>query len=155
MDGNSKQNSKVIVYSGERFKVFLRRHGISYKEAAETLGIDKNTVGKVVRGGNMNIEILLKICNAYGLRISDFFLMVDKDTISDSSYFIGSDFEGSLVRFVAEEEFNYKKREKFEHILQHFSVLLEESAQSVASMNKIYEECRHMLDEISIEEDNK
>ena len=63
-------------YSGLQFKVFLKQHNISYKQAAETIGVNKNTVGKVVRGGNLNTHILLRICQVYELDIRDFFKQV-------------------------------------------------------------------------------
>lgn len=65
-----------LVYSGERLREFLRRNNISYKQAAEELGIDKNTVGKAVRGGNLNSDIILHICNTYNMPVSDFFVEV-------------------------------------------------------------------------------
>ena len=63
-------------YSGLQFKAFLRQHNISYKQAAEAIGVNKNTVGKVVRGGNLNTHILLRICQVYELDIRDFFKQV-------------------------------------------------------------------------------
>lgn len=60
-------------YSGLQFKTFLKQHNISYKQAAEAIGVNKNTVGKVVRGGNLNTHILLRICQVYELDIRDFF----------------------------------------------------------------------------------
>lgn len=68
-----------LVYSGDRFREFLRRNNISYKRAAEELGIDKNTVGKVARGGNLNSDIILHICNTYNMPVSDFFVEVTED----------------------------------------------------------------------------
>lgn len=82
MNSNDKDKSAKLEYSGEKFRMFLQRNDISYKEAAETLGIDKNTVGKAVRGGNMNVDMVLRICNCYGLKITDFFACRD-DAESD------------------------------------------------------------------------
>ena len=59
-------------YTGDNFREFLQKRGITYKAAAADLKIDKNTIGKAVRGGNLNIGVLLKICNRYGLSIEDF-----------------------------------------------------------------------------------
>ena len=63
-----------IVYSGAKFREFLLRRGITYQDAAAYLGIDKNTIGKAVRGGNLNMSVLLTICNKYHLSITDFFI---------------------------------------------------------------------------------
>ena len=43
--------TKKIVYSGDKFREYLNRHKITYQEASLQLGIDKNTIGKAVRGG--------------------------------------------------------------------------------------------------------
>ena len=64
--------TKKIVYSGDKFREYLNRHKITYQEASLQLGIDKNTIGKAVRGGNLNLNVLLTICNFYGLDISEF-----------------------------------------------------------------------------------
>ena len=73
MRQNRMLNAGKWNYSGVMFRTYLRQHNISYKEAAEVLGINKNTVGKAVRGGNLNINILLRICQVYGLDLRDFF----------------------------------------------------------------------------------
>ena len=52
---------KKLVYSGDLLRKFLHQKKLTYKEAAKELGLDKNTIGKAVRGGNMNINVLLKI----------------------------------------------------------------------------------------------
>lgn len=62
----------------------MQRKGLSYNEAAATLGINKNTVGKAVRGGNLNVDILLLICNEYGLNIADFFVIEGDEVRSNS-----------------------------------------------------------------------
>ncbi len=64
-----------IIYSGIKFREFLSRRGITYQEASAFLGIDKNTIGKAVRGGNLNMSVLLTICNMYHLNIADFFVL--------------------------------------------------------------------------------
>lgn len=71
------------IYSGKKFKNFLLRNGISYKVAATQLGIDKNTVGRAVRGGNLSVDTLLLICNEYDLKVSDFFVMASSKSESE------------------------------------------------------------------------
>ncbi len=51
------------------------------------MGLDKNTIGKAVRGGNMNITVLLSISNRWDFPITEFFTFVDKEECGDS-YFI-------------------------------------------------------------------
>lgn len=59
---------------------------MTYQDASERLDIDKNTIGKAVRGGNLNTSILLKICNEFNLNLMDFFTFVEeKDKKEDLS----------------------------------------------------------------------
>ncbi len=71
MNAKDIASEKELIFSGERLRHYLGRKGISYKMAAEQLGMDKNTVAKVVRGGNVNVAVILKICNRYGLNINE------------------------------------------------------------------------------------
>ena len=110
MKTDIKNDTPRIVYTGERFKKYLQRNKISYKEAAELLGIDKNTVGKAVRGGNLNLDIILRICNVYPLRIADFFITAGEEgEMSDSDYYISLESNSRREGMVSEEEFCYKK----------------------------------------------
>jgi len=47
------KDGKKLVYSGDSLRRFLHRKGLTYKDAAKELGLDKNTIGKAVRGGNI------------------------------------------------------------------------------------------------------
>lgn len=67
-------SSGHYVFTGSPLKTYLKRHSMSYAQAARELQINKNTVGKTVRGGNINIAVLLRICNFYGLSIGSFFV---------------------------------------------------------------------------------
>lgn len=81
------KEGKKLVYTGDLLRRFLHRNGLTYKEAAKELGLDKNTIGKAVRGGNMNINVLLNIANHWDLPISDFFTVID-DEENREAYFI-------------------------------------------------------------------
>ncbi|MEF2785480.1 hypothetical protein, partial [Barnesiella intestinihominis] len=54
---------------------------------AKELGLDKNTIGKAVRGGNMNINVLLSIANHWNFPITDFFIFVNQEECEET-YFI-------------------------------------------------------------------
>lgn len=138
-----------LVYSGDRFRVFLQRNDISYKEAAEALGIDKNTVGKAVRGGNLNVDILLRICNIYGLNITDFFKVEEGDNTTDvENYYFSSPASGSQTLISAEPNFKYKKCENFDGKLSDLGQILEQSNMLVSELIEKYDVCRHILEEI-------
>lgn len=110
MDNSIECNTGEWIYSGEKFKNFLQRRNISYKEASENLGIDKNTVGKAVRGGNLNIDIILRICNIYGLCIYDFFKHIDSENREDdTNYYFSPNKELNSISHSAEPQLNYKK----------------------------------------------
>ncbi|HIX27687.1 MAG TPA: helix-turn-helix domain-containing protein [Candidatus Barnesiella excrementigallinarum] len=84
------KEGKKLVYSGEKLRRFLHREGLTYKDAAQELGLDKNTIGKAVRGGNMNINVLLSIANNWNIPITDFFTFVNQEEC-EGNYFISPD----------------------------------------------------------------
>ena len=109
-----------IIYSGIKFREFLSRRGITYQEASAFLGIDKNTIGKAVRGGNLNMSVLLTICNMYHLNIADFFVLEydgeENSTHENSITSILSD-NKQILSSVSEEFEKYKisKKPKFQY----------------------------------------
>ncbi len=128
------------IYTGEKFRNFLHRNGISYKEAAATLGIDKNTVGKAVRGGNMNVDILLRICNEYGLRMTDFFAV---ERNGDKDYLNSLD-EGSPVLEECNQE--YKKCELTSSEVVELQKTMERTAALFQDVIDEYHRCRLLID---------
>lgn len=116
-------------YSGDKFREFLRRKGITYKIAAADLGMDKNTIGKAVRGGNLNIDVLLRICNKYNLPIEDFF---EKKVVGE---FDGENQENSLSAYDRPEDFpavvareeveDYKTCENISQKIKYFLSLVD------------------------------
>ena len=81
------RDGKKLVYSGDSLRRFLHRKGLTYKDAAKELGLDKNTIGKAVRGGNMNINVLLSIANHWNFPITGFFIFVNQEECEET-YFI-------------------------------------------------------------------
>ena len=67
-----------LIYDGSKLREYLLRNKMTYQDASERLDIDKNTIGKAVRGGNLNTSILLKICNEFNLNLMDFFTFVEE-----------------------------------------------------------------------------
>ena len=149
MDTPNNMTLKKLVYSGDKFRQFLHRYNISYKDAAETLGIDKNTVGKAVRGGNMNVDIILRICNTYNLDIADFFTSLDEGEVNDTeNYYLSSDEETLTLSSVSEPAESYKKCENYNDDINRildFIAQLNAQLQELASQ---YEKSRIMLEEI-------
>ena len=78
------KDGKKLVYSGDSLRRFLHRKGLTYKDAAKELGLDKNTIGKAVRGGNMNINVLLSIANHWNFPITDFFIFVNQEECEET-----------------------------------------------------------------------
>ena len=65
-----------LVYSGKKFRIYLKSKGLSYAEAADRFGVNKNTISKVVsekQAGTVSLETLFKIINQSELLITDFF----------------------------------------------------------------------------------
>ena len=143
------KNTVKILYTGSRFKSFLKRNKISYKDAADALGIDKNTVGKAVRGGNLSIETILRICNLYQLKITDFFITTTVESASDGANYYISSIEGGVpVHVASEENFNYKKCENFNDQVQVVSDMIDYNKGMLMELSVRYDECRHALDEL-------
>lgn len=112
------KEGKKLVYTGDLLRKFLHRKGITYKEAAKELGLDKNTIGKAVRGGNMNINVLLTIANHWNLPITDFFTLISNDECREA-YFISPNpyvFEEKSSDSISNESFNtYKNIKKMQN----------------------------------------
>lgn len=53
-------NKKKVLYSGDRFRSYLERKDLTYAKASSILSINKNTIGKAVRGGNLYVDVLLE-----------------------------------------------------------------------------------------------
>ena len=149
MDNTIKCNTEHWVYTGVKLKNYLQRSDLSYKDAAEELGIDKNTVGKAVRGGNLNIDIILRICNTYGLNIYDFFEQVDLDN-SDSvtDHYFSSDDELSATSISAEPDLIYKKSKKSDSQVEDFSRELEQMQLLVTELSEKLNNSYKILDEL-------
>lgn len=141
-----------LVYSGDRLRTFLQRNKITYKEAAERLGIDKNTVGKAVRGGNLNVDSLLLICNEFGFDITDFFKPEGMSPeLIDENYYNSS--TGVLTEAVecSDVAINYKKCEKSDEEISSLSALFTQSHTLVCELMEKHEECRRILDKLTPE----
>ena len=149
MDTPHNVTLKKLVYSGDKFRQFLQRYNISYKDAAETLGIDKNTVGKAVRGGNMNVDIILRICNTYNLNIVDFFKSLEPDeAIEIENYYLSSDEEPLSSSAVSEPIERYKKCENFNGDIDEIFDIISQSNAQLRELASQYEKSREKLEEI-------
>ena len=149
MKTDIKNDTPRIVYTGERFKKYLQRNKISYKEAAELLGIDKNTVGKAVRGGNLNLDIILRICNVYPLRIADFFITAGEEgEIPDSDYYISLEGDSQREGMVSEEEFCYKKCQNLSDRIKEIADMIETSHNQLVDLSQQYLDCCQLLDSL-------
>lgn len=58
------KDGKKLVYSGDSLRRFLHRKGLTYKDAAKELGLDKNTIGKAVRGRKYEYKRLTEYCQS-------------------------------------------------------------------------------------------
>ena len=147
-----------IIYSGNKFREFLSRKGITYQEASAYLGIDKNTIGKAVRGGNLNMSVLLTICNMYHLNISDFFI-TEPDSDDLSTYENGSTPIYSeatpVLSTVTEEIGNYKISKKPQFLYEDFLATKDQEITLLREINDLYKKQIEMLQEKILEYDNK
>ncbi len=139
--------TKKIIYSGDKFREYLTRHKITYQEASLQLGIDKNTIGKAVRGGNLNLNVLLTICNFYRLDISDFFkteVVSDKDT---EKYPVPESLPGfsETDSLVAENVAEYIVRDKIPSEVEALILSKDKEILLLQEMNNLYKERLDLL----------
>ena len=110
------KDGKKLVYSGDSLRRFLHRKGLTYKDAAKELGLDKNTIGKAVRGGNMNINVLLSIANHWNFPITDFFIFVNQEECEETYFISPNKYNNNSANdnlLVSEDSKIYKNIKKF------------------------------------------
>lgn len=107
-----------LVYSGKKFRAYLKSKGLSYADAAERFGVNKNTISKVVsdrQDGTASLDTLFKIINGSDLVITDFFKYREIPETGSSegkppvSYNVGMD---GLPIMINEPEGTYKNPKK-------------------------------------------
>ena len=129
-------------YTGDNFGEFLQKRGITYKAAAADLKIDKNTIGKAVRGGNLNIGVLLKICNRYGLSIEDFFekkvVLTDENENQENSSSDYLEREEFVSQTFAEPSEEYKTCENMQLMFKEFLALLDGDLESLKNKISVF-----------------
>lgn len=134
-------------YSGERFRQYLQRNKISYKEAARILSIDKNTVGKAARGGNLKVDILLHICNVFQMDVTDFFCC-DVVGADGMKYYISLKLILEDSECVIEEAVGYKRAANHSLVAQPADKVIAEVDYLLLSFEKAYCECRGRLETV-------
>lgn len=115
---SESKKGMMVGYSGKKFRNYLKLKGLSYAEAADRFGVNKNTISKVVsekREGTVSLDTLLKIVNQSEMWITDFFKCWKASENQETgenpavSYDIGTD--GRPV-YLMEPEGNYKNPKK-------------------------------------------
>ncbi len=149
MEAKERSLSKQFQYTGEKLRQYLQQNNITYKEAAKILDIDKNTVGKAVRGGNLNVDILLHICNVFQMDVTDFFCCeITEESGKAINYYISSEFIKDANDSVAEEDFNYKKSKNYDDIEHYANDMFQDVDHALISLDEAYSECREKLESL-------
>ncbi|MBQ7820350.1 MAG: helix-turn-helix transcriptional regulator [Bacteroidales bacterium] len=132
-----------LIYDGSKLREFLLKNKMTYQDASERLDIDKNTIGKAVRGGNLNTSILLKICNEFNLNLMDFFTFVeDKDNLPISNPY---DAEKRGVDVVSDKEEDYSASFKRQSLMEKLLLSKEEEIKRLKALLKLYEDRMDIL----------
>lgn len=66
------------------FKLLIDR-GINKKTLREMSGISATSVAKLGKGGNVNTDVLLRICNALKCDVGDIMAFIDEEENNPSS----------------------------------------------------------------------
>lgn len=142
-----------LIFSGEKFKEFLNKRSLTYIDAASQLKINKNTVGKAARSGNINVDVLLTICNTYKIPIDLFFKEeVDNenhDENQENSLYTEGPAEILHTGNVADDYAYYKKSEEFEKLFTKLSTFIKQENELIQALNDIFGEKIKFLEDIS------
>lgn len=135
-----------LIYDGSKLREFLLKNKMTYQDASERLDIDKNTIGKAVRGGNLNTSILLKICNEFNLNLMDFFTFVEekdnKENLSISNpYSAGK----RGVDVVSDKGEDYSTSSKRQSLMEKLLLSKEEEIKRLKALLKLYEDRMDIL----------
>ena len=57
--------------SYDKLFAYLYKNHISKSELAEKAGISRNTIIKMTKGEPVHLSVIMSICDAYGLSLSD------------------------------------------------------------------------------------
>ena len=57
--------------SYDKLFAYMFKNNISKSELAEKAGISRNTIIKMTKGESVHLSVILAICDAYGLALSD------------------------------------------------------------------------------------
>jgi len=63
----------MVVYQGEKFKQYLLRNGISVVEAANRLGVGRQSIYQYFKSSNLSIETVKNIIDKFDTSIGDIF----------------------------------------------------------------------------------
>ena len=55
----------------DKLFAYMFKNNISKSELAETAGISRNTIIKMTKGEPVHLAVILAICDAYGLSLTD------------------------------------------------------------------------------------
>ena len=81
--GDPKKLSVRFSYN-KLWKLLIDK-GIKKKELAEMAGISATSIAKLGHGGNVNTEVLLRICDALKCNTEDIVEIVDESPLTDAS----------------------------------------------------------------------
>ena len=83
MAKSEKQKNPVLVQIGEKIRRLRKTNPEfdNYEVFAFTHKINKVTLARIERGENYNMESLLKVLNALGASLSEFFIDIDQQEI--------------------------------------------------------------------------
>ncbi len=81
MSKSDSQKLNVRFSYNKLWKLLIDR-GVKKKELAEKANISTTSIAKLGRGGNVNTEVLLRICDALECNIEDIVEIVDDKSVN-------------------------------------------------------------------------
>jgi transcriptional regulator with XRE-family HTH domain len=94
-------------YLSELLKAYRKKHGFSQQKISDLVGIKRTTYAKYELGRKPEIDIILKLCNVYGVSIEEMFSAYDGNIISAQTEGLSAPDSNSnnlQIRFVDKQE---------------------------------------------------
>ncbi len=93
-------------YLSELLKAYRKKHGFSQQKISDLVGIKRTTYAKYELGRKPEINIILKLCNVYGVSIEEMFSAFDGNIIDAQAEGLSAPDSGNnlQIRFVDKQE---------------------------------------------------
>ena len=69
----SEEFNHTPMSAGQFLADYFKREGITTRDAGQKIGCDHSTVARLLKGGELSIDMAVKVSNAYGFSVEALF----------------------------------------------------------------------------------